>query len=133
MRIFWWFTLVVTAGAALWLTVSGGWRLHSEGLLWLLAMGAVTTGGQLAQTRAYSRGATMMAANLSYSAVLFSALAGLLIWNEHIPASGWLAIAIIICSGIMATLRTRKSAQHSAAAAALPPASIQPEPPSTQT
>jgi len=133
MRIFWWFTLVVTIGSGLWLTVSGGWHLRHEGLLWLLAMGASTTGGQLAQTRAYSRGATMLAANLSYSAVLFSALAGLLIWDEHIPGSGWLAIAIIIASGIMATLRARKSAASKAVVTVPIATTIEPEPPSTET
>jgi S-adenosylmethionine uptake transporter len=132
MRIFWWFTLVVTLGAALALTVMGGWRWHSEGLGWLLAMGAATTGGQLAQTRAYSQGATLLAANLSYSAVLFSALADLLIWHQVIPGSGWLAIAVIIASGIMATLRTRKSAKREPEKTP-PPAPIEPEPPSTET
>jgi S-adenosylmethionine uptake transporter len=128
MRIFWWSSLVISAGAAAWLTATGGWRMHgTEGLKWILAMGAVATGGQLAQTRAYSRGATMLAANLSYSTVLFSALAGFLIWDEHIPASGWTAIAVIVASGIMATLRTRKGAKQ-------PIATIQPiapEPPLT--
>jgi S-adenosylmethionine uptake transporter len=131
MRIFFWFTLVVSVGAALWLTITGGWRLHSDGLKWLLAMGAATTAGQLAQTRAYSRGATMLAANLSYSAVLFSALAGLLIWDERIPPSGWLAIAIIISGGIMATLRTRKGSQSTVATVKpdAPATTIEPEPP----
>jgi S-adenosylmethionine uptake transporter len=132
MRIFWWFTLVVTIGSGLWLSVSGGWKWHSEGIGWMLAMGCATTIGQLAQTRAYSRGATMLAANLSYSAVLFSAFAGLLLWNEVIPPSGWLAIAIIVASGIMATLRTRKTNKANVVAAT-PAPPIEPEPPSTET
>ncbi|MDB5803632.1 MAG: putative permease, superfamily [Betaproteobacteria bacterium] len=131
MRIFWWSSMIISGGAALWLTASGGWRWHgSNGLAWIAALGALATGAQLAQTRAFSRGAAILAANLSYSTVLFSAIADLLLWNIHIAASGWLAIAIIISSGIMATLRTRKSARREAAAAA-PAEPIEPEPPST--
>ena len=132
MRIFWWFTLVVTIGSALYLTFSGGWKWHTEGVPWMLAMGCTTTIGQLAQTRAYSRGATMLAANLSYSAVLFSALAGFFLWSEVIPPSGWLAIAIIVASGIMATLRARKSNKDNVVAT-IPATKIEPEPPSTET
>ena len=144
VRIFWWSSMIVSASAAIALTVTGGWRWHgSNGLLWIAALGAVATGAQLAQTRAYARGATILAANLSYSTVLFAAVADLLIWQVYIPPTGWLAIAIVIASGIMATLRTRKStrkdtgkanaATGTSATAAAPPAPIEPEPPSTQT
>jgi S-adenosylmethionine uptake transporter len=133
MRIFWWFTLVVTIGSALYLTFTGGWQWHSEGVGWMLAMGCTTTIGQLAQTRAYSRGATMLAANLSYSAVLFSALLGFFIWSEVIPPSGWLAIAIIVAGGIMATLKARKSNKSNVVATSAPATKIEPEPPSAET
>jgi S-adenosylmethionine uptake transporter len=133
MRIFWWSSMIISAGAALWLTVSGGWHWHgSDGLWWIAALGAVATGAQLTQTRAFSRGATILAANLSYSTVLFSAVADLLIWNVRIPATGWLAIAIVISSGIMATLRTRRNARPRAVEpGVVAGAPIEPEPPST--
>ncbi|HEY4374920.1 MAG TPA: DMT family transporter [Burkholderiales bacterium] len=133
MRIFWWSSSIIAGGAALWLTATGGWHWHGgEGLMWILAMGTLAAAAQLSQTRAFSRGATILAANLSYSTVLFSALADLLIWNVHIPLMGWLAITIIIASGIMATLRTRKNVQRAAAApATATPATVTPEPPAS--
>jgi len=129
MRIFLWSSSVIALGSALWLTATGGWHAHGfDAVKWVAAMGALATAAQLCQTRAYSRGGTILTANLSYATVLFSALADLLLWGVRIPASGWLAIALIIASGIMATLRSRKGARREAQAetAALP---IQPEPP----
>jgi drug/metabolite transporter (DMT)-like permease len=108
-RIFWWFSGVITAGSALWLTVSGGWLHHSlNGLHWLLAMGAVATAGQLAQTRAYAQGKTLLSASFSYASVPFSALAAWLVYDEAIAFSGWIAMAIIVSSGLIATWRTHQ-------------------------
>ncbi|HEX4327096.1 MAG TPA: DMT family transporter [Burkholderiales bacterium] len=129
MRIFLWSSSVIALGAALWLTATGGWHMHGfDAVKWVVAMGALATAAQLCQTRAYSRGGTILTANLSYATVLFSALADLLLWGVRIPASGWLAIALIIASGIMATLRSRKGARREARAETAAP-SIQPEPP----
>jgi drug/metabolite transporter (DMT)-like permease len=115
-RIFFFVTLVVTLASAAWLTISGGWRGHdASGLYWLIGMAVASTAGQLAQTRAYAAGKTMLAANLSYLAVLFSALAGLLVYDETISAGGWLGMAIIVGAGIMATLRAARSGKRAVA------------------
>jgi hypothetical protein len=57
--------------------------------LLLLGVAAFATLAQLAMTRAYSRGKTMMSAALAYSTVIFSSLFGMLFWGEVLGASAW--------------------------------------------
>lgn len=42
--------------------------------------------------------------------VVFASLFGAVLWNEIMPWSSWLAIALIVSSAIMISLRTRRSA-----------------------
>ncbi len=108
-RTVFYFSLVSSIGA-------GGWLLFSElhvvemrsGAL-LLGVACFATLAQLAMTRAYSRGKTLMSAALAYSTVIFSSLLGMLFWGEMLDASAWLAIGLIILSGIAATHFSRAS------------------------
>ncbi len=75
---------------------------------WLLPVGILAALGQLCMTKAYSRGATLVVANLQYSGIVFSALYGLALFGDDIPVIGWAGMALIIASGIAATaLRNR--------------------------
>lgn len=42
-----------------------------------------------------------MVGALAYSTVVFSSLWGIVLWGEVLPASGWLAMALIIASGAL--------------------------------
>lgn len=76
--------------------------------LWLLPIGLLAVLGQLCMTRAYTRGATLVVANLQYSGIVFAAIYGLVIFGDHIPPLGWLGMGLIIACGIAATaLRER--------------------------
>lgn len=76
--------------------------------LWLLAVGILGALGQLCMTRAYTRGATMVVANLQYTGIVFAALFGVLLFSDRIPLIGWLGMMTIIASGMTATfLRAR--------------------------
>lgn len=76
--------------------------------LWLLPIGLLALGGQLCMTRAYSSGATMLVANLQYSGIVFAGLFGLFVFGDQLPLIGWAGMALIIVSGITATmLRSR--------------------------
>lgn len=108
-RTVFYFSLVSSVGAGLWLAFS---EIHAVDLrsgLILLGVASFATCAQLAMTRAYSRGKTMMSAALAYSTVIFSSLFGMLIWGEVIGASSWFAIGLIILSGIAATHFSRAS------------------------
>lgn len=102
-RTVFYFSLVSSVGSGFWLALSDlhsvDW--HSGGLL--LGVAAFATAAQLAMTRAYARGRTMMAAALAYSTVAFSSLFGILFWDEVLPPSAWGAIGLIILSGVAAT------------------------------
>ena len=77
---------------------------------WLPPVGVLAAFGQLCMTRAYSLGATMLVANLQYSAIVFSALFSLALFGDQIPSLGWLGMALIIGSNVIGTsLRLRKT------------------------
>ena len=82
--------------------------LNTPQALWLLPIGVLAALGQLCMTRAYTRGATMVVANLQYSGIVFSALFGWWLFSDQIPLIGWIGMATIILSGMAATfLRAR--------------------------
>lgn len=108
-RTVFYFSLVSSVGAALWLAFSEIHPVDRESGLLLLGVASFATLAQLAMTRAYSRGKTLMSAALAYSTVIFSSLFGMLFWGEVLPASAWGAIALIILSGIAATHFSRAS------------------------
>ena len=96
----------IVGGAAMLFTGASDWVWPQ--VLWLLPIGLLAALGQLCMTKAYTRGATMMVANLQYSGIVFSALYGLFLFGDLIPMIGWIGMALIIGSGIAATaLRNR--------------------------
>ena len=108
-RTVFYFSLVSSVCGGIWLIFS---ELHAVDLksgLLLLGVASFATVAQLAMTRAYTRGKTLMSAALAYSTVVFSSLFGVLLWGEVLDASGWFAIALIILSGIAATHFSRAS------------------------
>jgi len=75
---------------------------------WLIPMGVLASLGQWSMTRAFSRGSTLLVANLQYSGIVFAAFYSLLLFGDQIPLVGWTGMALIVSSGIAATvLRTR--------------------------
>ncbi|HXE40588.1 MAG TPA: DMT family transporter [Azonexus sp.] len=108
-RTVFYFALVSSVCAGLWLLFS---ELHAVDLrsgLLLLGVASFATAAQLAMTRAYTRGKTLMLAALAYSTVIFSSLFGALFWGEVLDAAAWFAIGLIILSGIAATHFSRAS------------------------
>jgi S-adenosylmethionine uptake transporter len=75
---------------------------------WLIPIGVLATLGQWCMTRAYNRGATLLVANLQYAGIVFASVYSLLLFDDHIPPIGWAGMALIVVSGIAATvLRTK--------------------------
>jgi len=82
-----------------------GFSPHSaRGVALLLALGLTATLAQLAMTRAYGHGRTLLTANLQYSAIVFASFLGLLVFDDGVPLAGWLGIALIVASGVIATI-----------------------------
>ena len=73
-----------------------------QDLLIVLGVGGFGTAAQLAMTRAYGYGKTLMAASLSYSTVIFSTLLGTQLFGDHLDPMSLIGILIVIASGICA-------------------------------
>lgn len=110
-RTVFYFSLGTTLAGLLAVSWNGFTPWHSvswQAAAWLIPIGILATLGQWSMTRAYSRGATLLVANLQYAGIVFSALYSLLLFDDQIPLIGWAGMALIVASGVAATiLRTR--------------------------
>jgi drug/metabolite transporter (DMT)-like permease len=52
-------------------------------------------------TRAYRTGNPLVVGSLAYTTVVLASLFGILLWNETLSMDRWLAILLIISSGVM--------------------------------
>ncbi|MEE9330853.1 MAG: DMT family transporter [Methylophilaceae bacterium] len=108
-RTVFYFTLVSTVGASIWMLSERITVVTSQDLPVLLGIGGSATLAQLALTRAYRTGKTLLVASLSYFTVVLSSLFGVVFWSEHLTTTEWLAIGLIIASGIISTYTTQRS------------------------
>ncbi len=93
---------IAMTGLTPWSTVS--WQAAA----WLVPIGVLGAMGQWCMTRAYSRGSTLLVANLQYSGIVFSAFYSLLLFGDQIAWLAWAGMGVIVASGLAATaLRTR--------------------------
>jgi S-adenosylmethionine uptake transporter len=86
-----------------------------QGAAWLLPMAVLASLGQMCMTRAYSQGATLVVASLQYFGILFGAIFSVTLFGDHITASGWVGMALIVASGITATVLRARAAPNSPA------------------
>lgn len=83
----------------------------------ILVLGVSATLAQMAMTRAYRVGKTLVVANLQYSGIIFSSVLGAVFWGDLFDWHVWLGMGIILCSGIAATFyNTRTTARGKAIA-----------------
>lgn len=111
VRTVFWFSSITTLLALPWALVGGFHVPDLRSALILLGVGLFGGAAQLAMTRSYRYGRTVVSANLSYSTVVFSSLFGVVLWNEVLPVQAWAAIALIIASGVMVSLATARRAR----------------------
>ncbi|PJI98610.1 hypothetical protein CLU85_3438 [Acidovorax sp. 69] len=102
----------VAGGVAMLFTGMSAWPGWQA--LWLLPIGVLAAGGQLCMTKAYAsaktqRG-TLVVANLQYSGIVFAAVYSVLLFGDQIPPIGWLGMALIVGSGIVATILRARAA-----------------------
>ncbi|MGZ5194796.1 MAG: DMT family transporter [Ramlibacter sp.] len=77
---------------------------------WLLPVGLLASLGQLCMTRAYSHGATLVVASLQYFGIVFGAIYSVTLFGDRIPLSGWIGMALIVASGVGATILRARTA-----------------------
>lgn len=102
-RIVFYFTLICTFGGGIWMGVHAFHPVSPRNFLLLLGLGTTATLAQLAMTRAYREGDTLVVGSLAYSTVIVASLWGILLWQEVLSPVSWLGVALIILSGILAS------------------------------
>lgn len=107
-RTVFYFSLGAVVVGAVGMAVVGFHPWQWPSALWLLPIGLLAVLGQLCMTHAYASGATLVVANLQYSGIVFAGIYSLTIFGDQLPLIGWLGMALIVVSGITATvLRAR--------------------------
>ena len=121
-RVVFYFSLLnVVAGLAGAAALPASSAPHAQdwaGVALLLGVGITGTAGQLALTRAYRLGRTLVVANLQYSGIVFSSVLGGWIWGDAFHPTVWAGMAIILGSCIAASMIGRRAVPTAAAAIA---------------
>ncbi len=108
-RVVFYFSLMASVGSGAWMLFDTVHPITAQGWTILLGLGGSATLAQLAMTRAYRVGKTLVVGSLAYSTIVFASLFGMLLWDEVLPLSSWLGMALIIASGM---LSLRLSPKH---------------------
>ena len=109
-RVVFYFTLISTLVTGIWLLFTHMNPVTEQGLMVLLGMGVTATLAQLAMTRAYHTGVTLVVTALGYSTVLFSSLLGVWYWNEALSSIAWSGIVLIVLGGSASGILSLKQA-----------------------
>ena len=113
-RTVFYFAVGSAVAGGLGMLVAGISEWHWKPALWLIPLGVLASLGQLCMTRAYSmaktRSATLVVANLQYSGIVFGAIYSLVLFGDQIPLLGWAGMALIVASGIAATVLRARAA-----------------------
>jgi drug/metabolite transporter (DMT)-like permease len=102
-RTVFWFSFMGTVLCGAWVGVFSRFSAigQSDALL-LGGIGVIAAAAQLAMTRAYQLGDTLVVGAYAYSTIVFAALASLAILAEPISPLAWAGMAVIVVSGLMA-------------------------------
>lgn len=99
-----------------------GWHASDPlALLALAGLGLAGLVGQLAMTRAFGLGSTLLTAALQYMTIIFAALIGVLFWGDRPAPLAWAGMALIIGSGLLSVWRTHMESRTLRGAAGRPP------------
>jgi drug/metabolite transporter (DMT)-like permease len=107
-RTVFYFTLISTIGSGAWMLVHEFHAIAWSDAPVLVGLGASATIAQLALTRAYRTGNTLIVANLAYLTVVIASFFGVWFWQEHLSMAEWLAIGLVILSGMISISTTPK-------------------------
>ena len=100
-RVVFYFSLIATIGSGVGMLFGTINPITAPGLFILLGLGSTATLAQLAMTRAYHTGKTLVAGSLSYSTVIFASIFGMILWGETLPLMGWIGMGLIIAGGVL--------------------------------
>lgn len=124
-RVVFYFSLSnVAAGFAGTLLDGGPAAMHAvdwkNGAL-MLGLGVSATVAQMAMTRAYRVGKTLVVANLQYTGIIFSSVIGAVLWGDVFDWHVWLGMAIILVSGVAVTFYNTRNTERGKAVSTTDP------------
>ena len=90
-------------------------RVTWQAAIWIVPIGLLASAGQWCMTRAYAHGHTLVVASLQYTGIVFGAFYSLLLFGDDIPLTGWLGMALIVTSGVAATVLRERAAPNTPA------------------
>ncbi len=108
-RTVFYFTLVSTLSSGLWISFTDYQRLIWDDVWILIPLGLSATIAQIAMTRAYRLGNSLVIGALSYLTIVFSGVISLLYFNETMRMEDVLGAILIIASGAIASNISLKS------------------------
>jgi S-adenosylmethionine uptake transporter len=115
-RVVFYFACMNLAAGLVGHVAGSGWHWtplnDSYGLLLLLGIGVFATTAQVAMTRAYRVGKTLVVANLQYSGIVFSSIWGVLFFADSFDWLSWVGMGIIVLSGVAATFYNTRSTER---------------------
>ena len=100
-RIVFYFSLTASVGSSVWMLFDTVHAITAQGFAILLGLGLSATLAQLAMTRAYRVGKTLVVGSMAYSTIIFASLFGMILWGEALPLTGWIGMALIIAGGVI--------------------------------
>jgi len=102
-RTVFYYSLSCTIFSTAWAALIGIHPITFDNFWIISGLGVSATVGQLAVTRAYKTGKSMLTTSLTYVNVVFASLLGIALWNEVLPLISWIAFGLIISSGVLAS------------------------------
>jgi drug/metabolite transporter (DMT)-like permease len=110
-RVVFWFGAVGTVLCLAWQALTGPFHAITGANWWILAgVGLTGTLAQLAMTRAYRLGNTLVASALSYSTIVFATIFTYAVWGDTLSPLAWAGMVVIVASGLVA-MRVEKKEQ----------------------
>jgi len=100
-RVVFYFSLIAAISSGIGMLLGTVHPITVPGLFILLGLSSTATLAQLAMTRAYRTGKTLVAGSLSYSTVIFASIFGMILWGESLPLMGWIGMGLIIAGGVL--------------------------------
>ena len=109
-------TAVVGAVGMLFTDMTPWANVRWQDAAWVVPIGVLASLGQWCMTRAYSHGATLVVASMQYSGIVFASIFSLTLFGDRIAPMGWIGIAVIVSSGILATILRARALPNAPAA-----------------
>lgn len=107
LRVVFYYALFAALGSVIWILPLGFNPLNRETVGPVIGVAVFGTLGQVFLTWAYGKGKTIVTATLSYSGIVFSSILGIWIWGDVLNWTSWMAILIIVVSGIAAVWKSQ--------------------------